>query len=708
MTPQRSDSRLWAATAALLLMLPLPLAAQQVIRPDPGGINIRDAGAVPGQDSYEAITAAISQASTIRRQIYVPSGPSCYLTSRPILLHQPLQPSVQGEVQGYGDANENAPCISASGYFGPVFHARGTTVLSPVTTTSLVSGPGVAFKLESDWAAKPWFDLSDVGPSAVFEGLAALSIEGFIYIEEWNTDFVASILRSFGSITGDNPTETLRLDVDLNGRLHGCVNVGGTCSEIVSSGSLSPRTLYHFAMVFNGSSVSLFYGIPGKATTLAGSVSASGLVRGSRFEQFTLGGTRGTWPHGPIIHNAPRMTIDSLRFSNSARHTSNYTAPNAKFSTDADTLFLLNFDDMDDDFMRVQTSNGVAWVPWRGNSGVQSAGLKIGHLTIASQGTGIFLSGIILAQFHDLSIFAGEYGIDSNNDTFLDRFERLSLTSNGSPAARAGLATMSQSGISTYANLDVTGWPVGFASRTGGGTISDSYFHGGAAVTHIVLHEGGWNINAVSFSAEDANPALFTSDLLLNGVTGTVIQGGGFERYVNGTGPAIQVRGGVNITIVGADFFMHPASPQVVEILSPPAQPVTILNARKTQSAVPWSLSGWVDVWPSMLKGAPTISSGFGTSASVVSGSTGASMRINVGAGGAASSGVIAMPGPPALNGWNCAVNNLTAAAAHRADNTVQTASTTTTVTIGNQIKNTGAAVAWSPSDLVTLQCESY
>jgi hypothetical protein len=102
----------------------------------------------------------------------------------------------------------------------------------------------------------------------------------------------------------------------------------------------------------------------------------------------------------------------------------------------------------------------------------------------------------------------------------------------------------------------------------------------------------------------------------------------------------------------------------------------------------------------------PTISSGFGTSPSVTVSNGATAFRVNVGTGGTASAGVIGVP--TASVGWNCAVGNLTAHAGNRADDTVQTASTATTVSVQNQTKSTGAAVAWTASDIVTLQCAAY
>lgn len=99
---------------------------------------------------------------------------------------------------------------------------------------------------------------------------------------------------------------------------------------------------------------------------------------------------------------------------------------------------------------------------------------------------------------------------------------------------------------------------------------------------------------------------------------------------------------------------------------------------------------------------APTVSSGFGSSPSISG--TAASFTVNVGTGGTASSGVLAMP--TATNGWGCTVTNQTAVAANRANQwTVQTASSQTSVTVQNQTISTGAALAWTASDVLSLVC---
>ena len=96
----------------------------------------------------------------------------------------------------------------------------------------------------------------------------------------------------------------------------------------------------------------------------------------------------------------------------------------------------------------------------------------------------------------------------------------------------------------------------------------------------------------------------------------------------------------------------------------------------------------------------PTVSSGFGTSP-VITGQA-SSFQINVGTGGSASTGVVAL-GLTAPHGWSCSANDVTTPASN---NTVQTGSSTTTATFTNYVRTTGVAGAWTASDTVEVSCK--
>jgi len=99
----------------------------------------------------------------------------------------------------------------------------------------------------------------------------------------------------------------------------------------------------------------------------------------------------------------------------------------------------------------------------------------------------------------------------------------------------------------------------------------------------------------------------------------------------------------------------------------------------------------------------PTISSGFGTTPSISSPNGNATFRVNVGTGGTASAGVVALEGIG--TGWNCTVEKIGFTTNTK---TIQTASTATTVTVTNYTISTGAVAAWPASSILIFMCMAF
>jgi hypothetical protein len=101
---------------------------------------------------------------------------------------------------------------------------------------------------------------------------------------------------------------------------------------------------------------------------------------------------------------------------------------------------------------------------------------------------------------------------------------------------------------------------------------------------------------------------------------------------------------------------------------------------------------------------APTIASGFGTTPSIPNNNGTAAFTVNVGTGGAASSGVITMPA--AAVGWACHVtpNGAPQAAAV----TYSAPTSTTSITLTNYTATTGVALAWTASTVLQVLCDAY
>jgi hypothetical protein len=97
----------------------------------------------------------------------------------------------------------------------------------------------------------------------------------------------------------------------------------------------------------------------------------------------------------------------------------------------------------------------------------------------------------------------------------------------------------------------------------------------------------------------------------------------------------------------------------------------------------------------------PSISSGFGTGPSIPSHNGTTAFTINVGTGGTASSGVIALP--TAASGWNCMATDITTQSA-TVFITKQIASTPASATIAN-FNTSGAQAAWAAGDILSMSC---
>jgi hypothetical protein len=99
---------------------------------------------------------------------------------------------------------------------------------------------------------------------------------------------------------------------------------------------------------------------------------------------------------------------------------------------------------------------------------------------------------------------------------------------------------------------------------------------------------------------------------------------------------------------------------------------------------------------------APTISSGFGTNASIPANNGTLAFTVNVGTGGTASSGVIGLS--TTTTAWVCECDDL--AAAVGATETRMSATSITTCTVTNVNTATGVAAAWASSEV--LYCTAH
>lgn len=100
---------------------------------------------------------------------------------------------------------------------------------------------------------------------------------------------------------------------------------------------------------------------------------------------------------------------------------------------------------------------------------------------------------------------------------------------------------------------------------------------------------------------------------------------------------------------------------------------------------------------------AASISSGFGSGASIVHNNGPAAFSLNVGTGGVATSGVVGLP--TASNGWVCNATDQTTPGVNA---TKQSGSTGSSATFTNYNTTTGSAAAWNASDVLFISCLGF
>lgn len=676
-----------------------------ILPPSDQVVNVMGFGAVPDSttDSTTAIQAAIAAAQAGNgRPVFFPAGPGCYRISAPLVVKgaNPVR------LFGGWRALDKGSCILNDLTYAPVIYIAGTVPPTPWTYASALVGSGSSLSLTNS-DPNTTVDWADAGGPTRINGLAQFSIEGFFKTQDLATgNFYQYVCESSGTVT-TSAARTIAFYVKLSndGRIRGALNVGGSMTEIYSgTGAIVDGTVYQFELSYDGSTVRLFYGIPGGTSTLVGTVSVSGTVSQGEFEDMGCGtGTRVQFPHSGQSDASIKGAIDSLRMSNIARHVATYTIPTTKYDQDGQTLILQNFDNENDQFSVAKSgASNVIWLPKRGQGYTQVAHAEVDHLSIRGVGgAGIQLVGVIDSSFHDLNLYGGmQYGIDCVSDCYLDRFERIS-----SLYPRFPISLPSQAGPNTLANITSTGSIVGIIWGFGSGTLTNTYNTGSTTQWAVILRSGTWAVNGGGVSTEDASGVLWKGAYYLENVQATTFNGIGIESIQNDV-PLVTVYGGAGITFLGSRFNSKATTTKIFDITSPMSTPLLVINPMKDQAAVPWATDASVQVSPPQAIAIPTLT-GFGTGNAILAGSTWKAMRIDVGTGGVASSGTITFPDAPAPNYRSCQVYDLTSAAAHAGTRTWVTAATTTSITVENQ-NAAGAATAWTASDKLIVTCENF
>lgn len=543
-----------------------------------------------GLDSVTNITrglqAAVDSLPTCGGSIKIPSTPALgWDLTKPIRINR-------SHVDVEGTGNRDTSLINATMAAGPAFLVAADSPGIP-TETALATGTGSAFTLSAGNA----FDLSDFG-ACELNGLAAFSAETFVKFSAFTEGGVYYLLSSRGrELDSESAIGAFEVELDTTGgagteKIVGKLRVGSSYKVVTGTTIVSTATVYHVAMTYDGSNVRLFVNGHLEATT-----AATGTVTQRATEDVKLGSPTLLWPDVPDFETAASGAVDSVRLSNNARYTSGFTAPTAKFTSESNTLVLMNFDEQTGQLTKAYSANQVGYLAMRRNSGASFiTKVNIRNLQINGkiEASGIFAFSANTCNFEDLDIEFTRIGLYQYSSSFLNHI--TNYRGLAGPHTRFMLAHGLSSGLNYYEHLDITGGIVPFVGTTGSLVVSNAYlslddrsiygaFFRAADDTTVTL------INT-NITNEGGTPVNLKAGIGISQVLTTTIVGGTIFVGTNNT-PAINhfATGQTQLTVTGTNFEISAAATEHFN-LTGVTSTLTLVGPYTFTPAVPWTITG--------------------------------------------------------------------------------------------------------------------
>jgi hypothetical protein len=571
---------------------------------DKGGqvYNVKAYGAVGDgiADDTAAIQATLDAAGATGRGGTVFLPPGRYGLSAPLRMRYPCV-SLLGSSGAY--FSTGTELFSLTGANFPLIDiVSALTPWAELTFGTALVGSGNSLAVAGDLAqnSATWIDFRDAAAMDI-GGLSAFTAECFFRQTGLPRSYYASLLACGGQRSSHDPVHTtFELVTDQARVLTAHLNVGGVLRSLSSAaGTVLDNTTYHVALTYDGTTVRLFLGVAGGAAAMVASVAATGTITQTPSENGSIGVYRQTWPHGDAFTSTIDGRIDSIRFSNVARYTAPYTAPNARLTNASGTLLLENWDNETIDWSIVQTSLGPAYLPkYYVPQGFFLSHVEVGNLSLmAANGMGIHASGAIESYIHDLMITGGVWGLHAWNNCFLSSFHRIKLASSG-PHSRVGLASYGAAGICDLAQIRAQAYEYGAVFTEASGSLRDSWFNGNCRVP-VFLRNSTLSIDTLYVSNEDVNDPKIEAALWVGDGAQVTVRGSYFEAYAFPR-PAIVVDGGDALCLDANTVELNAGATEAVHVLSPPSHPPLLINPSFGRTGyprtIPWSL-GTFGLW---------------------------------------------------------------------------------------------------------------
>ena len=342
---------------------------------------------------------------------------------------------------------------------------------------------------------------------------------------------------------------------------------------------LSTAVRHHIAVTYDGSTARLFLdGI------LLKSAIASGKWTVLPYESFMIAdiGPQ-TYPGlNPSIGTAPAY-YDSLRISRYSGYRSNFNLPTAKFVSDGNTVFLLNFP-TETPAGTIKGFSGAAGNPSNrsvfipietSDGGADLNSLYIGNLSLSDNG--IYANWMLNSTIENIIINgAGRTCVNLHDNDYQDTIRQVICAVVPFAKTNVGFLFLGQSNNNLYTHLQCDGQYSCIGQASGSGHyIMPDFSDRGFAIYPFYFIQGQALLDSPELDIEDIAPNQLAAIYSNGGYAPIVINGGQLSMGNPRGGAYLALQGGAPFSVRGTAFGSGKPA-ELLNVISNPTSPVTL------------------------------------------------------------------------------------------------------------------------------------
>jgi Concanavalin A-like lectin/glucanases superfamily/Pectate lyase superfamily protein len=428
------------------------------------------------------------------------------------------------------------------------------------------------------------------GPNdGALNGLSHFTVE-FYFDQLSNTSGSGVYLVSMNA-GAPEPSNTSALEIyEANGAQGSCpdkclaasVDIGGSnvnLQPLIAGAAVPTGTTQHIAITYDGSNVRLFLN-----GALLKTAAASGNWTVLPYESFMIASNNpGIYPGMQGTQNTPPAYYDSLRVSNSARYTSAFSPPAAKFTADGNTVFLLNFP-TGTPTGTIEGFSGVGGSPSNKNvfipvetsdGGADLNPLYIGNMSLNDNG--IWATWMLNSTIENIQINgAGRTCINLHDNDYQDTVRRAFCAVVPFAKTNVGFLFMNQSNNNLYEHLQCDGQYTCIEQAGGSGHyVMPDFTDRGYAVYPLAFMQAQALLDSPELDVEDTAANQLAAVYSNGGYAPVVINGGQLLQGNTAGGAYLAISGGAPFIVAGT-MFTGGSPAELLNVIANPSSPVVM------------------------------------------------------------------------------------------------------------------------------------